>query len=108
MRRLFDADPVTKTKKYFREDSEGFGIETATDVTDVVEEAKALYNAVPHKAHQKFKGDGFHHVANVPLSVIAAYRQQTGIDLLREGEEAWKRFLNDSDHSAWRTRPGRI
>lgn len=100
MRRLFDADPVTKTKRYFREDSEGFGVESVTDVTDVVEDAKANFNLYDERTG--WKGD-IHHVARIPSSVWFSLPKE-----MRDDPAALKRWLNDPDQRAFRTRPGRV
>lgn len=104
MARLFDADPVTKTRSFFHwnEAEEAAHIETLQDVTEVVEDNKGLYNL--HDERAPWKGDGMHKVASIPLNVYADLQRQGIVD----DPEAFRRWLNDRDNLVFRTRPGRV
>ena len=102
MARLFDYDPVAKTKQFFHfnhADDSGV-IETLQDCTDIVEDAKGKFNLIDERAG--WKGD-IHHVAQIPNSVFFALPKA-----LREDPKALKRWLNDPDQKAFRTRPGKL
>lgn len=103
--KLFDYDPLTRTKKLFHydADTDTFTIENQQDVTDLVGDNKTAYNLFDERAN--WKGD-LHKVASIPLTVM--------YDLKRKGmwfdqdPAAFRRWLNDPDNRFFRTRPGRI
>ena len=104
MGRMLSADPITKTRKVFHRDSSGdeYHIETQQDVTAIIERNKHLYNTF-RSAREKH-GEWGDKYAEIPLSVWG--------DLLRRGiandEKALRKWLNDRDQEAFRTRPGRL
>ena len=88
---------VTETHHYDEETGTNY-LEQVQDVTDIVEENKALYNlsdGVP-----RF-GDG-KRVASIPM-VIYMELQRQGIT---KDPVAFKRWLNDPDNRCFRTLPG--
>jgi hypothetical protein len=98
--RLLDYDPVTKVRRMFHDSDDGnsFVEEVTQDVTDRVEVNKEIYNA-----GWSGWGDG-QRVASIPIE-IAEDLQRRGIWNDTKKLKAW---LNDSENSAWRTRPGRV
>lgn len=106
--RLIDFDPVTRTRSIFRDlGNDEYVIETVQDVTDALEASQASYNAFAHKSNTKFKGDGFHHVGQIPLTVLdEIYRTCQGDD--EAIGRAIRLWLNSSDNLKWRSRPGRV
>lgn len=104
-RRLFDYDAFAGVTEYFHYDPEtkGFSIETVQDVEPLIEVAKAVSN----DAATHWRGD-LHHVASLPPVIV--------MKLMKEGilagpgkildEARFKRFLNDRDNRAFRTKPG--
>jgi hypothetical protein len=101
MKALFDADPITKTKRIFHYDhtDDSFTIETLQDVEEIAELNKASFN----RADPRWKGD-FHRVASIPMPIFMQLQMQG----IADDPVAFKRWLNDSDQRVFRTRPGRV
>lgn len=94
----FIDDPVLGIKRFFHWNDNGtFTIETRQDVGGIVEANKRQFN----DAEKSFKGDGFHHVGRIPLSLYCHY-------LRTHDTTAIKRFLNLSENAAWKTKPVRL
>jgi len=104
-RQLVEYEPDLGRATYytFNDDTYEFAIEEVWDVDPVTEAAQAAYNQMDERA--SWKGD-WHHVAAIPNVVLDDYKKR-GIDLLRD-KPALRRFLNDKDNRAFRTRPGRV
>ena len=77
-------------------------IETVQDAEPIIELNKARAGHFDERTG--FKGDGFHQVASIPLVIY----QQLVKDGITEDPKAFRKWLNDRDHAAFRTRPGRV
>lgn len=105
-RRFFDYDPLLGHTEYFHYDPEtdGFAIETVADVEPLIEVNKYLHNNAP------LRWGEWSHVATLP-SVIVTQLINEGI-LAGPGKvidrDRFKKWLNDRDNRAFRTRPGFI
>lgn len=107
MKFLFDRTPELGITEYFipSEDEKSFTIQTVQDVDAIVEanaeHRKAFTSGRDHWGDQ-INGDT--KVASIPLNVW--------MDLKRKGiaddPVAFKRWLNDPDNFAFRTRPGSL
>jgi len=99
--RIFDIDAPAKRRKLFHYDhqTDDFYIETVEDVEDVTE----MNKGIAQLDDGNWKGD-WHHVAQIPATVWA--------DLQRRGiagdDKALRRWLDDRDQSAFRTKPGKL
>jgi len=99
---LLDYIPETLTSETFHLDEmeDKVVLSTEQDVTQIIEENKALQNLVTSIDRW---GD-MRRVAQVPLSLY--------LDLYKKGitrdEKAFKRWLNDPDNRLFRTSPGVI
>lgn len=99
---LLDYIPETLTSETFHLDEmeDKVVLSTEQDVTQIIEENKALQNLVTSIDRW---GD-MRRVAQVPLSLY--------LDLYKKGitrdEKAFKRWLNDPDNRFFRTSPGVI
>ena len=103
MKRLFDYDPVTKTRQIFTsnpEDGGDFSIHTEQDVTDIVEDNKAMFNQFDERS--RWKGE-WHRVGSIPLSEYFALPKE-----MREDNKDLLKWLSDRDRSKFRVRPGRL
>lgn len=105
--RVFDEDPITKSRTIFHHDGENITLETISDYTDVVEFNKASHNSIDERARW---GSDLNHCARIPLEILFDLKRQ---GILGEGfavkdNKRFRAWLNDSDNKAWRTRPGRI
>jgi hypothetical protein len=100
-RRLFDTNQESGITRFFHwdDDKDDFLIETVQDCEPITEAAKAQFNEVTPTTRW---GDGLHKVATIPLSIY--------MDLVKKGiaydDAAMKKWLNDPDNRAFRTRPG--
>jgi hypothetical protein len=108
-KRLFDVDPLTGITEWFEYDdsNDTFTIATEQDVEAIVEQNKFQQGHF-NRADDAW-GDGFDHrtkVASIPLNVYQDLVKRYGN--MRQNPRAWKRWLNDPDNMAFRTRPGRV
>lgn len=106
-RRFFDRDALTGVTEWFHYDDEtgGFQIETTQDLEPFVE----VVTAVSNDAATHWRGD-LHHVASIPQVMIMQLAQQK---ILSAGgrildEKRFRRWLNDRDNRAFRTKPGKV
>lgn len=74
-------------------------IEHVQDVEAIKKYATARFNDVDERAPWK---DNFNHVADIPLIFLQIHPE------LMYDNKALKKWLNDPDNRAWRTRPGRL
>jgi hypothetical protein len=109
VKRLFDYDPVTKTKTIFHasDDGETFHLETLQDVEDIVESNKASYAATDERARW---GD-IARVASIPMPLMYDLIRRQIIEPADRGYTGGKRFrkwLNDPENRHFKTRPGEV
>lgn len=105
--RFLDFDPLTGIKQFIDTDEmTGIStIRTEQDVSDIVE-----LNKVHQRQFTSGKdkwGDGYDHktkVASIPLSIWMELRKKG----ITADPVAMKRWLNDPDNFAFRTRPGTV
>lgn len=100
---LFDWDPVTGRTVWqlFDGDKTVFRVDTPVQATlDANAEAR-------NSASTGWKGD-YHRVASVPMQLL--YDENLGLNkaILGGDDRYLKRWLNDGDNRAWRTKEGRI
>jgi ribosomal protein L19E len=102
-KRLFSENKDQGITRYWHENAEtgDVTIETAQDVTAVIEANKAIYNAMDGKAN--WNGE-WHLVASIPEALYYKMKAEGKID----DQEYMKRWLNDSDNQFFRTRPGKV
>lgn len=105
--RLLDYDPLTGIRQFIDTDEmTGIStIRTEQDATDIVE-----LNKIHQRQFSSGKdrwGDGYDHrtkVASIPLNVWMDLRKRG----IASDPVAMKRWLNDPDNFAFRTRPGTV
>jgi len=99
MKRLFSRDAATGITKYWHVTGEGeYVIETVQDSTKILEANKRSYNDVSGKFGNHAK------VASIPLSVYYELKKQG----IADDPTALKKWLNQSDNEAFRTRSGTL
>lgn len=101
-------DTQFRTRKAHATDDGGLVIETAQDVSGIIESNKRQFNAFDERARWSDDLLG-NKVASIPLTVIDDLNQKgimRGFHIL--DEKRFKDFLNDPDNRVFRTRPGRI
>lgn len=106
---LFDRDPLTgETQWFIPDESAGtFTIKTEQDVSGLVEANKAHFNAFNSVRDGYGEEIGASSkVASIPTSVYYDLLKKHGHMRLNPGP--WKRWLNDPDNAAFRTRPGTV
>lgn len=103
--RLMDVDPDTGTETWFHYDAvtEECTVETKRDLQHVIDDNKVIFNEFDERA--RWRGDGGQNrVASIPDFIW--------YDLVKRGitrdKKAFRKWLNDPDNRAWRTRPGRV
>ena len=101
--RILPGNPVFGIRREMHEDPVTglVTVKTTQDVTNCLEESKALYNR--HDERSNWKGD-LHLVAQIPLSV----RFDPKLQEIFNDKRRYMRWLNDSDQRAFRTRPGKL
>lgn len=100
--RHFNADTAMAIRRYWQDEPDG-GVTVATeqDVEAVVDNARAMYGQ--HSPRSRWTGD-MHQVATIPLTIFMELHRQG----IAQDQRALRKWVNNSDNSAWRTRPGRI
>jgi len=98
--RLFSHDEATGITKWFHWDdsTDDFLIQTVQKTDEILDTNKEDFNNAPDRW-----GDG-QRVASLPLSIWTRL-QKAGI---MDDPKALRRWLNDPDNRAFRTRPGRL
>lgn len=106
-KRLVDVVDGVATYADYEEKEDKLIIERVQDVEPIIEANKRAFNDAPETG--RYSGD-MHHVAQIPMVVIEDYCKKKGLDFhtFMADKKEWKRFLNDPDHRAFRTRPGRV
>lgn len=106
MKQLISADASALKKTEAAADGEGgLIIRTTQDVTDIVEQNKAQYNAA--SVHDKW-GD-LTKIASLPFTIVDKLNRMgimRGFAVINEKE--FRAFLNDPENRFFRTRPGRV
>lgn len=104
--RRFNETPEQAIRRITHEHADGDGVlETIQDVTDVVENNKANFK----ERHGERFNDFSTHVARIPTGIYYDLVRKGIIDEKNDPEgKRLKKWLNDPDNRAWRTRPGKI
>lgn len=106
---FLDRDPLTGiTEWYVPDEQEGtFTIQTTQDVEDIVEANKDHFNQF-NGVHTGYgdKIGATTKVASIPVNIYYELLRKYGP--ARQNPAPWKRWLNDPDNAAFRTRPGTV
>ena len=98
---LFDYDMKLKRQVWVRDNPDGTRtFRTDYEVDPTIEENKAVRNM----ADPRWAGD-YHRVASIPLNI---FHDQLAEATRQEDDRYLSKWLNDSDHAAWRTKEGRV
>lgn len=94
-RRLIDYNPVLDIARYFHYHGNGkFTIETVQNVSAIVAANKRQMT----DGEKRFGPGMMHHVGRIPLNIL--------YDSLQIGDDSSiRKFLNRSEHRAWKTKP---
>jgi hypothetical protein len=99
MKRLFSRDEATGITRYWHVKQNGeYVIETVQDTTKIIEANKRSYNDVSGKFGEHAK------VASIPLSVYYELKKQG----IADDPKALRKWLNQSENRAFRTREGTL
>jgi hypothetical protein len=106
MKKILSHDPLTGvTEIAHMPDADTFVVETHQDVSQIIEQNKAMYAQTDEKARW---GD-WTHIAQIPLSVFQELNKKgicRGFHIV--DQTAMKAWLNDPDNKYFRVRPGRV
>ena len=98
---LFDYSPQLKRQVWVRTNPDGSRtFRTDYEVDPTIEANTAMRNALD----PGWKGD-YHKVASIPLNV---FWDQLSEACKQDDNKFISRWLNDSDHRAWRTKEGTV
>jgi DNA-directed RNA polymerase specialized sigma54-like protein len=101
-KRHFDYDPVTGLNEVFIWNDDGtFTIQVQQDVEPAIEANKKIFNEY---SGPRDKWGEMHRVASIPLSIYQEWLQSGKT----KDKTFIKRWLNDPDNAAFRTRPGKV
>lgn len=107
-KRLLDANPLTRTERWFHWDATGeeYAIETVQDIAPILEANAAEYAQTDEHAPW---GD-MRRVGSIPMSLYFELQRNGVIDPMGNfhDEKPILRFLQDRDNLKLRTRPGRL
>lgn len=99
-----------ETKYHYDQSADRLIIERVQDIEPIIESNKRKMNDnYGHSESTRWKGE-FHHVASIPEVVIEKWCKDHGFtfaDFIND-PKIYKRFLNDSANSHFRTKPGKI
>lgn len=99
MKRIFSHDPEQGITKYWHVNGNGeYTVETVQDVSKIVEANKRQSNNIDGKWGDVTK------VASIPLSVYYDLKRRGIVD----DPVAMRKWLNDPDNFAFRTRAGKL
>ena len=106
MKKILQADQSAKKVSVAVDDGEGgLIIRTSQDVTEIVEQNKALYSAA--SVHDKW-GE-LTKIASLPFTIIDSLNRKgimRGFAVIDDKE--FRKFLNDPENRFFRTRPGKV
>jgi hypothetical protein len=106
MKKLLSADVATGMVQTAYADGEGgLVIETAQDISDLIEQNKALYA----QTDERTRWGEWTRIGSIPNSVIQDLNKQgilRGFHVV--DQKKFKAWLNDPENRYFRTRPGRI
>lgn len=92
-------------KNYYADGEGGVVIETTQDVSAWVEQNKAQYNATDERT----KWGELTKIGSVPDSIILEWNRLGFCQgYFITDQKALKKWLNDPENRAWRTRPGQV
>lgn len=98
---LFDSDIKMGRYVWVRDNGDG----TQTFRTDYAVQPTIDMNTAQRNLAQPGWAGGYHHVASIPLNVFWDELAEAS----KQGDDKYlSRWLNDSDHRAWRTKEGRV
>jgi hypothetical protein len=100
---LFDEDPIAGVRRIFHPSADGetFTIETQQDVSDLIDLNKAKFNQFDERT--PWRGD-LHQVGSIPMSLYFDLKKKGILD----DQKALRKWWNDRDNAAFRTRPGLV
>lgn len=114
-RRLLDDNRELGIKRFFHYDpiENTFTIETVQDVQDVVDMNKHHYNSTDERARYNARGKESPtgaRVASIPLALLPELEKKGLVSANGQilDPKGFRRWLNDSENQAFRTRPGRV
>jgi len=100
-KRVFDTDPASGITRYWHvKDNGEFAIETVQDVSAISRQNSRSYTDIDSRA----KWGDLARVASIPLSVYYDLKKRG----IADDPAALKKWLNDPDNLAFRTRGGRL
>lgn len=103
---IYSSDPVAQIVRETHVEDGDIIFETRQDVTELVEENKALYAMTDEHAPWR---DGFGTlVGRIPIALYFNLLVRGLIDEKGEGDKSLLRYLDDRDNLHLRTRPGRL
>lgn len=118
MKRLLGYDPVTGVQTWYHsdgQDGKSFFIEEIQDVSQIIEENKAIQNHHAGGAmgmNQVFRDGvkkGWTHVARIPNTVITKWLYEKGVNVFDKNHlPAVKRLLNDPEWRHLRVGTGKL
>ena len=103
---LMDRDLLTGTETWMHYDplAETVTFETRREVEDTTDFNKHLFNQFDERA--RWGNDFQHRVASIPDFKFWELHKKFGP--MKDNQKDWKRWLNDPDNRAFRTRPGEV
>ena len=105
-KKLLSANPIERKKTYLTSDSEGLGIVTETDTTDLLRhnrQEEAMWRP------GSMMGNTQKHIQPIAIIPTAIYYQLLEkFGPVKHNKKAWMKWLNDPDHKAFRTTGGKL
>jgi hypothetical protein len=105
-KKLLSSNPIEKKKTYLASDSDGLSIVTETDTSNLLK-----YNREENNNWRpgSMIGNTQKHIqpiANIPTAIYYNLLEKFGP--VKNNPKAWRKWLNDPDHKAFRTTGGKV
>lgn len=98
-------NPLTGvTETFVAKDDGTFDIVTTQVIDGIAKDAHQVHKEFRGPGGGSWKGDGFHKVAMVPMTVLTEWMTRG----LLQDQNTIKKWVNDPANAIYRTRPGRI
>jgi hypothetical protein len=106
MKKILSIEKGKIETMHYAEHDDTAAIQTQVDVTGILR-ANQFERSNQQMGH---KSEVFNKVANIPYVAVTAWCKAQGLkyEEFFQDNKHLKRFLNDSDNKAWRTRTGKI
>ena len=103
---LIDNDGVRSTEMQFDQTDNTFNFKTVQDVTPILDDNKARYNAFGDKLSLGKRGE-WHHAASVPITMWEKWMKDSNGEIAKDSK-LLAAYLNNPDYKYFKVAPTNI